>query len=270
VTIVNAILGRLVDGLLYPFEGAPLAGLAAMSLLTSVATLVAFRATSDQGRLVAVKRAIQACWFEIRLFNDDIRAMLRAQAEMIGHYLVYLRLALLPALWIGVPLGFFVIQLHSYYAYSGLVPGHAALIKVRLKQAVPEVPLLEAPAGIRIETPAARIASLNEVVWRIVAEQPGNYELTVRLGDARFTKNLRVSSDVVRRSPLRTDGTLISQLVYPSESPLPDEAPLESIAVTYPPGEVTILGKPVSWLFLFVGLSTVFVFALRKRLGVVI
>jgi hypothetical protein len=83
-------------------------------------------------------------------------------------------------------------------------------------------------------------------------------------------QNFSERREVRRRSPLRTDGKLISQLVYPSESPLPDEAPLESIAVTYPPGKVAILGKPVSWLVLFAGLSTVFVFALRKRLGVAI
>src|SRR5688572_15750364 len=96
----NALLARLVDGLLYWFQdGPPLLSLTVLSFVTAVAMLMVVRRTSNQTRLASIKRAIHACLFEVRLFNDDLRAMLRAQLEMLGHTLTYLRLSMVPVLW---------------------------------------------------------------------------------------------------------------------------------------------------------------------------
>jgi hypothetical protein len=285
MSVLNALLAGLVDGLLYPFQDqSPLAGLAVVSLLTAIGMLMVVRATSDQARLAAVKRAIHACVFEIRLFNDDVRAMLRAEGEMVRHNLTYLRLSMVPVLWMIVPLGLFIAQLQFHYGYSGLELGQPALVKVRLKHSptgaarnsagagepASPAPVLEAPPGIRIETPAVWIPSLGEAAWRIAAERPGDYELTVQLGEAIFTKNVRVSSAIVRRSPVRVEGRLVNQLLYPAEPPLPDGAQVESIAVTYPPRDVRVLGREIHWMVVFFALSMVFAWALRSRFNVVL
>jgi hypothetical protein len=123
--------------------------------------------------------------------------------------------------------------------------------------------MLTAPAGIRIETPAVWIPALREAAWRIAAEQRGDYELTVRVGDDVFTKTVRVSNAIVRRSPLRTDGGLVNQLLFPVEPPLPDGSSVESIAVTYPRRGVVVLGREVHWMVAFFALSIVFALALR-------
>ena len=51
-----------------------------------------------------MKRQIHACLFEIRLFNDDLPAILRSQMEILRHNLNYLRLSAVPMLWMIVPL----------------------------------------------------------------------------------------------------------------------------------------------------------------------
>jgi hypothetical protein len=80
MSIVNAALARVTDILLLPFSGwHPLAGLSVVSLATAVVMLVIFRRTSNQQKLAAVKRSIHAGVFEIRLYNDDFFAILRAQ-----------------------------------------------------------------------------------------------------------------------------------------------------------------------------------------------
>ena len=71
-------------------------GLAVVSLATAILMLLSFKRTSNQTRLAAVKRQIHAAIFEIRLFNDDLRAIFRAQREILRHNLTYLRLSLRP------------------------------------------------------------------------------------------------------------------------------------------------------------------------------
>ena len=271
---LNALLTRLVDSFLRPFEEAsPLAGLAVVSFISAIGMLLVIRVTSDQARVVAVKRQLQACVFEIRLFNDDARAMLRALGEMLRHNLTYMRLSAVPVLWMTVPLGLLLAQLHSHYGYDGLAVGHQAVVKARLRSAPnassPQA-RLAAPPGIRIETPPVWIPSVREVAWRVAAEQPGDYVLQVQIGEDAFTKSILVSDAIVRRSPLRTDERLLNQLIHPGEPPLPVGAEVESIAVTYPRRVVRVLGREIHWMVVFFALSIIFALALRWRLKIVL
>jgi hypothetical protein len=271
---LNALLARLVDGFLRPFdEASPLAGLAVVSLISAIGMLLVVRATSDQARVAAVKRALQACVFEIRLFNDDARAMLRALGEMLRHNLTYMRLATAPVLWMTVPLGLLLAQLHSHYGYDGLAVGQRAVVKARLRNSStspsPQA-RLAAPPGIRIETPPVWIPSIREVAWRVAAERPGDYVLKVQIGEDVFTKSVLVSDAIVRRSPLRTDERLLNQLLHPGEPPLPVGAEVESIAVTYPRRAVSVLGFQIHWMVIFFALSIVFALALRWRFRIVL
>ena len=82
MSYLNSILRVVFDGILFPFRGLPpLVGLVVVSLVAAIGMLLVFKATSNQDRLAAVKRSIHGCLFEIRLFNDDLRAIMRAQAS---------------------------------------------------------------------------------------------------------------------------------------------------------------------------------------------
>ena len=283
---VNAVLRGLVSGLLYPFRGLhPLVGLTAVSLVVGIAMLLVFKATSNQAGIAAVKRKIHACLFEIRLFNDDLRAILRAQGELLRHNLVYLRYSLVPLLWMIVPFVLLMAQLQFHYGYEPLAPGRAALVEVVLgegwEEALPPDAVedfdgftrpaveLAAPAGVRVETPGVWAPELREMSWRVVGERPGDYELEVAVGGERYAKSLRVAQEreVRRLSPIRPPRDLLRQLLYPAEPPLP-AGPVESVAVAYAEAEVWFLGWDTHWIVVFFILSIVFAFALRNRMGV--
>lgn len=271
---LNALLRSLFDALLYPFrELHPWVGLTLLSLVTGVAVLLVFKATSNQERLAEVKRKIHAGLFEIRLYNDDLRAILRAQNEILRSNLRYLWHSLPPMLWIIPPLFLVLAQLHFHYGYRGLEPGDPALLTVKLKPGAevdnPKPPLrLEVPEGLRLDSAGVWAPSLRETTWRLVAEEPGDYRIGVGLGGESWDKSVRVSEAVVRRSPLRPSG-LLDQLLYPAEPPLPAASPIESIALDYPDTGIGLFAMP-TWMWVFFILSLIFAFALRNRLGVTI
>ena len=74
----------------------------------------------------------------------------------------------------------------------------------------------------------------------MAADRPGRYELQVRVGEERFTKTAVFSDAVLRRSPRRPSRGFFDQLLYPAELPLPADAPIESILVDYPDGQVSL------------------------------
>ena len=259
----------------------PIVGLAILSLLTAIALLLVVRAASDQPRIRAVKRSIRAALFEIRLFNDDLRAILRAQGEILRHNLTYLRLSLVPMLWVLVPLALLLAHLQVYYGYDGLTPGATALIKVRVadgwraasggQAGVMPALTLEAPPGLAIETPRVWIPSLREAAWRIRAERAGEYDVIVHMqGAAPATKTVRVSHTLARRSRVRPDAGLLDQWLHPAEPPLPPASLLQSIAVTYPERRIRIFGRDVHWTIVYFAITMLFAFALKRRLGVIL
>jgi hypothetical protein len=277
---LNAILRGLFDLLLRPFQTLPWwAGLTVVSFVAAIAMLFVFRATSNQRGITAVKRRIQACLFEIRLFSDDLPAILRAQRDILRHTATYLGLSLVPMLWMIVPFVLTVAQLQFHYGYRGLHAGATAIVKVQLKEgwsrdgavapvqpaAKPRVSL-SAPRGIAVETPSVWMPALREMDWRVQALEWGDYALRVKAGERVYTKDAQVSRGVRRRSPVRVEAGFLNQLLYPAEEPLPADGPIESITLTYPDNEA-VLGVPL-WLVVFIVLSTVFAFALKKRFGV--
>jgi len=275
MSILNSILRPLFDALLFPFrELHPLVGLTLISLVAAIGMLYAFKLTSDQEKLEEVKRRIHAGLFEIRLFNDNFRAIMRAQFDILRHNLRYLRLSLVPLLWVIVPLVLIVAQLQFHYGYRGLEPGEEVLLEVKLESegyARPQVEL-EVPEGLRVAAGPVWAPPLQELTWRIAAEAEGDYELTFELDGETQTKTVRVTDKTVRISPIRPSRAFFDQLLFPAEAPMPADSAIHSIELAYPPANAGIEGweSEWTWMIIFFVLSLVFAFALRKPLGVTI
>lgn len=280
MSILNALIRPLIDTLQVPLAGSsPLLGITLWSIPTALFALLVFKRTSNQDRIAEVKRRIQACLFEIRLFNDDLRAIVRAQGEILRHVIHYQGLALKPMIWILPPLVLLMVHLHAFYGFRALQTGDEALVSVELENGwrspggSDEPPVrLEAPPGVRLDTPAVWVPSLNEVSWRVTAEAPGDYELRFAAGDQQVSKSLSVTNSVVRLSPTRPDRSFLGQLEWPSEPPIPRSSPIRSIHVVYPEGSVNVFGwileSQYAWMVVFFVLTMVIAVALKGRMGV--
>lgn len=275
LTWVNNVLGRACEAGLSPIiRLPPLVSLLIVSLVTSVVMLLVVARASDQKRLAESKRGMHAALFEIRLFNDDLSAVLRSLGDGLRHYALYLRLSLVPMLWLAIPLALVASHLQAYYGHAGLTPGEPAILKVELRRTPPEVPapanvmVLDAPAEVRVETEAVRLSTSNEVLWRIVPTAEGEYTLIVRIGSATATKTLQVSSRPARRSPRRVSAGLLDQLLYPSEPPLSEDSPIASITLAYPEAGIQVAGWRLHWMIVYVALSLGCAFMIARKLGV--
>lgn len=288
MSILNAVLRAVFDAALYPFRGLhPLVGLTLVSLIFGVFALLVFKWTSDQEKIERVKNKIYAGLFEIRLFNDNLRAIFRAMFEILRHNLTYMRLSLIPLFVMLVPLVLVVIQLQFHYGYEGLEPGDTTHLKVVMKngwrgerpagdemseeqwRAVRPDVRLGLPKGLRVEAGPVWAYHKNELVWRIAAEEWGDYDLVFDVGGQRVTKSLQVSHGVIARRSTVRPASFLDQILYPAEPPLPGSLPIAKITVDYPPADGGVgWHNDLAWLGVFFVLSVIFAFALKKPLGV--
>jgi hypothetical protein len=266
---LNAALTWVFDLLVAPaVRVAPLTTLVAVSAATGLGLLWVVGRTSNQAGIAAAKRAVQAALFEIRLFNDNLLAVLRALGRVLRQNVRYLGYSLVPLAWAVVPLTLAVAQLQALYGYEGLALGEPALVTVRVRDARAAAgATLAAPDGVGVDTPAVVLPGASEVVWRVTPAAPGDYVLTVRVGGTEVTKSLRVAGGAARRSPFRVS-SLVDQLLYPSEPPLPASGPIAEIALPYPEPGLRVLGWRVHWLIVYVAVSMAAAFGFARRLGV--
>ena len=274
--LVNRPLRWVFDLVVLPFRGMPaIVGLTVISLLISVVMLIGFRAVSDQDALEEVKRRIYGGVYEIRLYKDDLRTIFAAQVGILRETMTYFRLSMVPMLWMMVPILIIVSQLQFQYGYESLEPGQTVLLRVELTEEAAEGVSatdgagvsLDVPDGVRVETPLVWIPSLREAGWRIAAESPGEYELAISIGEETLTKSMRVSGTTVLRSPIRPS-SLLDQLIYPVEQPVPRGSTAEAIRLDYVEAEINMFGWHTHWIIAFFILTMVFAFALAKPLGV--
>jgi uncharacterized membrane protein (DUF106 family) len=274
MSLLNGLLRPAFDVLLYPFRDLPpWVGLLVVSLVAAIFVLLVYRRVSNQPAIARVKDQIAASFFEIRLFNDDMRAILRAQGDLLRNNLVYLGLNLVPLVWLIVPFVLAIAQLQFHYGYEGLAPGEPTVLTVDLAQEgdfdAPRPDLrLEAAPGIAVETPGVWIPSRAQMAWRLVPIEASSWELILRHDGEAYTKTVDATAGITRRSPQRLAPAFFDQLLYPAEPPLPADAPFRAIRLDYPEAAVSILGIELHWLIWFFVLSIVVAYALRKRFGV--
>jgi hypothetical protein len=278
MTTLNDLLRPVFDLLQLPLRGLPtVVGILIWSIPVGVFALWVFGKTSDQEKIAAVKKRIYAALFEIRLFNDDLRAIMRAQWEILGHVLHYQALALKPMIFILPPLVLVMVQLHQFYGFRGLEPGDSVLLTLRLEPQPgvsvqrPQVSL-ELPPGLRAETDAVWVPALGELNWRLGVGAAGDYDLVVEVDGTTYRKTVRATDRVDRLSPERPPRSFVEELEWPSEKPLSRGGPVRSIALAYPDRDVGIFGWHWSWRYawmvVFFGLTMVVALVLRKPMGV--
>ena len=261
VAVFDAALGPVL-------RLSPLAGLLLIAIATAALALLVMRLVSDQPRLRATRRRMQAALFEIRLHADDPVAVLRSFGDVLIQNAIYLRLNLASLLWLVVPLSLMVAQLQAFYGYSGLTRGEPALLT--LESSGDADVTIEAPREIRVDSEPVRLLGTATTVFRLVPAETGAFVVTTRSGESAVSKTILVGDGPARRSPLRAQADFERQLLYPSETVIPAESAITSIAVDYPEGSVNVFGWRVHWLIAYAALSLLAALLLSRWLGVTI
>src|SRR5207247_1156451 len=182
----------------------PAALVVLLSLIIGLLMVVVFRYTSDQKAIRLAKDQLKAHLLAVRLFQDQLPVVLSSYGRILRCTGRYLRLAFKPLLFVILPLTFLIVRLDRYLGWAPMPSGQAFLVKVRTTnpEALNEASLL-LPAEMKTTAPAVHVPAGNEVVWRVVAEKNGDYNVIIGVAGQTLSKAVVASSGLSRVSPIR-------------------------------------------------------------------
>ncbi len=244
-----------------------MAVLAVISFLAGVGMLWVFSRTSNQAAIKQTKNRLRAYLYELRLFPDEPGLLWTAQRRLLTGNAKYIGLTLRPVVVLALPFIILMSLMEPYFGKKPLAPGESALVTVQMKAPVDgQAPVLEAPAGIVVETPAVRSVTDKQVSWRIRAEREVSGVLKVNAGGEQVEKRVVAGSGDGYESDRRS-GNVVDMLFHMGEAPLRSGA-VEWVEVTYPEREITFLGIELHWIVWFLVISMIAALLVKGRMGV--
>ena len=240
-----------------------------ISLVVGLVMVLVFGYTSDQKAIHRAKDRLKAHLLALRLFQDQIRVVLRSYVRIVLATGQYLRLAIKPLLFVIVPITFLIVQVDRYMGSKPLSTGQTFLIKARIDN--PDLlnqASLQLPDGLASTAPPVHEPAENKIAWRLIAERPGKYSVNVQVADQLFAKRVVVGSGVQRLSPVRLRGKFWERFFVSAEPALPANKWVEAIDVQYPAREIAFVGMEWNWIWLFFVLSLAAGFLFKSVLGI--
>jgi hypothetical protein len=258
--------------ILKPFEnGHAHAGLILVSIITGAVMLFLFKLTSNQQAMKEVKTRISAYFLEMRLYNEDISVVMASQRRILKANMGYMKLAMIPALVMIVPVILIMVQLNLRYAQVGFRPGDTAMVKVKAEEGVDVVRnrmTLKADRGIEKASPAVRIPSLSETDWKIKLTDTGVHDLTLETATGDVTLPVYATSRLVPVYGIFKKASFWETIFNPGAPRIPDEVPIETVEILYPEMSFNWGFIDLSWLWSFLIISMGFGVILKFLFGV--
>ena len=248
----------------------PLSIVIILSVVIGLGMIVLFGYTSDQKAIGVAKDQLKAHLLAVRLYRDQLHVVMGSYGKVLRGTGRYLKLAFKPLLYVIIPITLLIVQLDRYLGLTGIPTNTPFLLTARVNPDALDGVSIDLPEGLTASAPPVHVAADNEVVWRLVANREGAYDVKVSTGGQSAVKTVRVTSQLVGLSPERLRGHFWERLFSSGESALPADSKVESIAVDYPERNIPlgVAGYEMNWIWLFFILSMIAGFIFKELLGI--
>lgn len=240
-----------------------------LSLVIGLLMVVVFRYTSDQTGIRIAKDHLKAHLLAVQLFQDQLPVVMSSYGRILICTGRYLRLAFKPLLFVILPLTFLIVQLDRYLGMSPLPVGQAFLVTAQTNDATAlDDVTLSLPPEMTATAPAVHVPADKEIVWRVVAEKDGTYNVNVSSGGQTVSKLAVVGNTLSRLSPVKVRGHFWERFFSSAEPELSGSGSIQSVALNYPARDIRFAWLEWNWIWLFFVLSMISGFLFKTVLKI--
>jgi len=269
---INSFLNLAFEIIWYPFKNTPsFLGITVISLLVGVFASLVYRFTANQAAIKKINNRIKAHIFELRLFDFDPALILKSLGGIFKNFFIYLFYSIKPIIFLIIPVIIILIQLHYLYDFSPLNPGDNTVVTISFKENTDidkHKIYIKVPRNVKIVSPTVKIPEKNEISWEIQVENYGNSELSFRIDNEIFNKEVIAVKGMRKIVPKSVTGDFFLKLKYICSEYLPENQLVKSIAIKYPESSVSIFGLGIHWIIIFLIFTLISGMIIMKIYGI--
>lgn len=254
VHALSNVLTTIFDVLVLPFGSNRNLALWSLSLLTGVALIFLFKATSNQDRIKATRDAFKARILEMRIYQDDIILIFKALGGALWTNVTYLRASLWPIVVLLVVALPVFVQLDERYGRTHLDAGDTAMLTVTLKDGVDPMTtpvVLDGGTAVSVDSPPVRVPAQREINWRIKVNQPGRHPFKVTVYDTAYEFPVSAEESNAAIGYTRTANSVADPFLHPGLPAIPKNSAVQSVHLTYPERDYWLAVWKAPWWVVF-------------------
>lgn len=216
------------------------------SILGGVVALLVYKHISNQKGIAKAKNDIKVHLMEIRLFQDDLIAVIVSTVKILLKNVLYIGHNVMPMIVMFVPMMTILFQLEANYAFDPVEPGSTVTLTATLDPEATDARgrdiQLELPEGL--ELVAASKGRPDGAVFQIRADTASelDYEIRLSADGVEETKGLAVGGGHRKVPYMRTKS--LEAFLYPGEPALAGSSPFAEIRF----GLDDIPSRDLGWL----------------------
>ncbi len=268
LSVINPVSTALAS-VFYGLCGAlpPWVSLILLSAIVGVGALAVLRCVSNQRAIGRARDDIQANLLALKLFKDQLRVTFWAQIKLAGAIARLQWYMLWPLVIMLPPVLLLASQMQAHYQWRALEVGEHSVLKLTWLDSAPAQEVtVDCPNG-GVEFDAGPVPGAGEVVWRLLAAEPGRHVVRIHRGDHTVEKDIVVGDQRAPVSPLRPTASWTAQLLYPIEPPISADTGIAAVELAYPDRPGRVAGASW-WMLTFFVVSMVVALVLRPLFGV--
>jgi hypothetical protein len=269
--LLSTIISKLTDLVLLPASwGGQAYGLAWLSILAGVGMAYVFKYTSNQEKIRLAKDRFKSYILEMRIYQDDFLAILRALSGALKSNLKYLGYTLKPLFIMIIPVIIVFMQMDERYGRKPLSPGETTILSVVLDEGIDPLGAnvsLECSPGASIDAGPVRITELGEIDWRLKILSAGTHSITIDVDGEKY--EIPVTAERPHRfiGASRSSSSLIEPLLHPGLPPIPSDSHIAAVHLEYPGVSYPFLFWHTHWLVIFIIYSLIGALAVKLIVG---
>ncbi len=195
--------------------------------------------------------------------------VMRAYGEILRGTGSYLRLAFTPFLIAILPITFLIVQLDRYFGWMPLQPAQTFLVEARVDD---PAALQRGRAAIASGIGRARLRPSTfrmdkEVVWRVVAQREGQYDIHIAAAGQTVSKQVVVSPGLARISPVRLRDNFWERMFTSASRRWRIIVRSSRSQLSYPPRVINFAWMEWNWIVLFFVVSLIAGFIFKSCSG---
>lgn len=232
--MINRIMNVIGDVVIGPWESVTVALVFSAGVFAAVIVGL-LRLVGRPQNIRRARNRLLARTLELLLFGHDTRTLLSAAGRILVANGAYLRQFLIPLLVTALPVTLLLIQGAAWFNHRPFCVGEPIIVTVQLASDRPvrETSVgLKTADGLTLTAGPVRIASQNELCYRLAATQNGDGWVEFTVADHTIRKQIVVGDRLARLATER--GQRWSSLLEPAEPALSEESPVVCITTEYP------------------------------------